>query len=413
MAAGTAKARIVLAGSLGEYLEGGGYWWNRLQYMLGLRQLGHTVHWLDLLPSTRDPARDRDRIRRTLMQLAQFGLAGAAIVLLHDSDSPDHYAEAFTLFNSTRDHFQRVVGRADVLWNLCGAAKEPLLSLFKRRALIDLDPGVFQVSGLTWDMGIEQHDVLFTVGMKMHDPDCQVPDLGVTWHPIKPNVFLPRWPSAPDPGPEAPFTSVTQWEWREMWHEGRILSRSKREAYLRVLDLPARTGLPCELAANFDPHDDTGDPQLLVAHGWRLNHPHMCARSPFAYRRYIESSRAELLCPKPIYADLKTGWFSDRSACYMATGRPVICHETGFSDRLPTGEGLLSFETLDEAAAAMEDVHAHFGRHSAAAREIAIEHFDSQRGLARMVEISLGAGGYSAASTSAAARSPERTAPSM
>src|SRR5436190_2516527 len=179
MAAGKAKARIVLAGSLGEYLEGGGYWWNRLQYPLGLRQLGHLAYWLDLLPSSGDPQRDRERVRRTLAQLAQFGLAASAIVLLHDSESPDHYAEGFTVFNATREQFHRVASSADVLWNLCGAAKQPLLSHFRRRALIDLDPGVFQVSGLTWDMGIGEHDVFFTAGQKMHDDDCEVPDLGV------------------------------------------------------------------------------------------------------------------------------------------------------------------------------------------------------------------------------------------
>jgi hypothetical protein len=417
MAARTATARVVLAGSLGEYVEGGGYWWNRLQYLLGLRQLGHEVYWLDLLASEGDPDQDRRRVRATLARLAQFGLGAVAIVLLHDSGSPDHYAETFTVFNATQERFRRIVRDADVLWNLCGAAKQPLLSLFRRRALIDLDPGVFQVSGLTWDMGISEHDVFFTAGTKMHDDDCEVPDLGVSWHPITPLVFLPRWPVAPAPGPGAPFTSVTQWEWREMWLDGRILSRSKREAYLRYLDLPRVTGLPCELAANIDPFDDTGDRDLLTSHGWRLVHPHERVATPFAYRRYIEDSTAELLCPKPIYVDLRTGWLSDRSACYLATGRPVICEDTGFSDHVPTGEGLLAFRDFDEAAAAMEDVHAHFPRHSTAAREFAAEHFDSRRRLAEMLEISLSSSptgaAYSAASTSAAARSPERTAPSM
>jgi hypothetical protein len=391
-AEGTAKARVVLAGSLGEYLEGGGYWWNRLQYLLGLRQLGHDVVWLDLLGSEGDPGQDRRRVDTLLARLAQFGLASTAIVLLHDSGSPDHVAESFTLFNATPERFRRIVRDADVLWNLCGAAKQPLLSMFKRRALIDLDPGVYQLSALTWDMGLSDHEVFFTVGTKMHDDDCEVPDLGVEWHPITPMVFLPRWSVAPDPGPDAPFTSITQWEWREMWLDGRILSRSKREAYLRYLDLPRETGLPCELAANFDPRDDTGDPELLRSHGWRLAHPHEQAGTPFAYRRYIEGSRAELLCPKPIYRDLNTGWLSDRSACYLATGRPVVCEDTGFSDRFPTGDGLLAFRDFDGAAAAMEDVHAHYPRHMAAARELATELFDSRRGLSAMLETSLSAG---------------------
>jgi hypothetical protein len=201
-----------------------------------------------------------------------------------------------------------------------------------------------------------------------------------------------------------------------MWLGDRVLSRSKRDAYLRYLDLPARTGLPFELAANIDPGDETGDRALLASHGWNWVHPHAKAGTPSAYRSYIAGSRAEFLCPKPIYAELRTGWFSDRSVCYLATGRPVVCEDTGFPERIPTGAGLFAFGDTEEAAAAVEDVHANYARHKAAARELAVELFDSRRRLAEMVEASLSAGpsrGQGAASTSEAARSPDRTAPSM
>jgi hypothetical protein len=258
--------------------------------------------------------------------------------------------------------------------------------------------------------------VFLTIGVKIHDPDSEVPTRGVDWQPMLPFVFLPEWGAQPDPGPRAPFTSLTQWEWREMWIGDRVLSRSKREAYLRFLDLPARTGVPFELAANIDPGDDTGDRELLASHGWNWVHPHEKAGTPDAYRSYITASRAEFLCPKPIYVDLRTGWFSDRSVCYLAIGRPVVCEDTGFSDRIPTGAGVFAFRDFDGAVAAVEEVDADYARHSAAARELAAELFDSRKRLAAMVEASFAApagGDQSRASTSDAARSPDRTAPSM
>jgi hypothetical protein len=381
-----ARARIVLTGSLAEYLEGGGYWWTRLQYLLGLKELGHDVFWLDLLQSSGDARVDQQLVEALLGRLERYGLREQAIVLLHDD--PDHAAESFTVYNASPARLREIARSADLLWNLCGAAKRPLLSLFRRRVLIDLDPGVFQVSGLTWDMGLADHEVFLTVGGKLGDEDCLVPDLGVRWQPVVPFVFLPAWERKPDPGPQAPFSSVTQWEWREMWLDGRVLSRSKREAYLRYLELPRRTGQRFELAANIDPEDDTGDRELLAANGWSLVHPHVIAAEPGSYRRYIQGSRAEFLCTKPIYRELVTGWFSDRSVCYLASGRPVLCEETGFSDHLPTGEGLFSFSSPDEAVALVAEVEGSYARQMSAARELAEAIFDSRRCLAKMLELS-------------------------
>jgi len=171
----------VIAGSLAEYLEGGGYWWHRLQYLLGLRDLGHEVFWIDLLPSSGDAASD-DRVVATLLgRMKEFDLAERVIVLLHDGSRPNHDVETFDVRNATEQRFDEVVRGADVLWNLCGAAKQPLLSRFARRVLIDLDPGVYQVSDLTWDMGLAHHEVLFTVGGKIHDQDSEVPTRDVEY----------------------------------------------------------------------------------------------------------------------------------------------------------------------------------------------------------------------------------------
>jgi hypothetical protein len=193
---------------------------------------------------------------------------------------------------------------------------------------------------------------------------------------------------APDPGPDAPFASVTQWTWEALYLGERRVSVSKRDAYLEYVEMPERAGRPFELAANIAPTDTTGDRAALRRHGWRLVHPHRVARSPAAYQRYIASTRGEFACPKPIHRELRTGWFSDRSACFLASGRPVVTEDTGFSERLPTGAGLLAFDDIVGAVAAVHEVDRDFGRHARAARALAADLLDSRRCLTAMLEAS-------------------------
>src|SRR5262249_12244454 len=150
-------------------------------------------------------------------------------------------------------------------------------------------------------------------------------------------------------------------------------------------ELPRRVGRPFRLAANIHPEDQTGDRELLNSRGWGLVHPHEVAGSPASYRDFIRKSRAELSCAKPIYSELKTGWFSDRSACYLASGRPVLAEDTGFGDHFPTGSGLVVFQNLEEAVAGVADIDANYARHSRAAREFAEEYLDSRRCLETML----------------------------
>ncbi len=144
-------------------------------------------------------------------------------------------------------------------------------------------------------------------------------------------------------------------------------------------------GRPFELAVNLHPHDRTGDRELLRAAGWRLVHPYRVAGTVSGYQRYLRRSRAELGCPKPIHRELRTGWFSDRSACYLASGRPVLIEDTGLSDHLPTGEGLLVFRDMAEAVAGVEEIDRNYARHQRAARRLAEDLLDSRRCLTAML----------------------------
>jgi len=237
-------------------------------------------------------------------------------------------------------------------------------------------------------MGLDAHDAFLTVGTNVHGPGCEVPTLGVSWHTFLPFVHRPMWSVTPDPGPAAPFTSVTQWKWEEVWLDGRAISVSKRDAYVAYLTLPRRAARVFELAINLDPHDRTGDHDRLVSNGWRIADPHVVAGSPSRYQQYLAASRAELACPKPIHRALRTGWFSDRSACYLGSGRPVVFEDTGLAGRLPTGCGLLLFRDEEEAAAAVAAVDRDWARHSRAARALAEEFLDARRCLPAMLEAS-------------------------
>ncbi|HWO41710.1 MAG TPA: hypothetical protein VNO43_07905 [Candidatus Eisenbacteria bacterium] len=378
---------IVLAdgGSLARYPQGGGHWTCFLQYLFGLHALGHQVFWLEVLESSGDGSQDRRRINAFFRRFRAYGFGDRCAVVLYDQALGEPALEHARVYGTSKGRIKEIARRADLLWDFACGLREPLLSLFRRRVLLDLDPGHLHVSALTCDLGIHEHDTFLSIGAKLHEPGCKVPTLGVQWHRFLPFVYLPMWTAAPDPGMAAPFSSVTHWTWEELELEGRVLSVSKRAAYLKYIDLPQRARRRFELAANIHPDDETGDRELLVSHGWELTHPYRVAGTPASYRRYIKRSRAEFQCPKPIHTQLNTGWFSDRSACYLASGRPVLAEDTGFTEYLPTGRGLLSFANLEQALAGVAEIDGNYARHMRAARELAEEYFDSRKWLPSML----------------------------
>lgn len=378
------KARIVLGNSsVVGYPEAGGHFSVFLQYLLGLLDLGHDAYWLEVFhPESEE--RNGPLTQRFFERLAHYGVADRGIVLEKTKDDVS-YVGPFRAHGRTIEEFMAIARSSDVLWNFANAISEPLLSLFKRRALIDIDPGVLQMCADTLDMGQHAHHVFFTVGQNVGKPECAVSTLNLDWHTFFPPVFLPIWMAVPDPGPRAPFTSVTQWSWGEIWAEPH-LSVSKRLAYLSYLDLPHRTGRPFQLAANIASGDKTGDRELLAAHGWQLVHAHEVAGSLESYQQFVRSSRAEFLCSKAIFRTLRTGWLSDRSACYLASGRPVLAEDTGLASHLPIGEGLLMFRDVEGAERGVIEIDAHYEQHSRAARRIAEEFLDSRRVLPRVLE---------------------------
>jgi hypothetical protein len=377
---------IVLASrSVASYPLGGGVWSWILQYPMGLRALGHNIFWLELMKSSGDRVRDGELAKNFLARIGPYGLAPHAAVLVFD-DIETQDLDRAVIYGRPKLTVFDIVRGADMLWNIASAVHPPLLARFRRKVLIDVDPGHLQILATEFEFGLKDHDVHLSVGANLPDPDCEVPTLGLTWRTFLPFVYLPMWEASPDPGPVAPFTSITQWTWEELSYQGRVLSASKRTAYMRYVDLPKRAGRPFALATNIGDTDPMHDREALATGGWRVVNPHETVPTPEDYREYLRTSRAEILCPKPIFREMNTGWFSDRSVCYMALGRPVLAEDTGFGQFVPTGRGVLDFRDLEEARAGVAEIDANYHLHSRWARELAEDLFSSDRQLTAMLD---------------------------
>jgi hypothetical protein len=375
------RLRIVVAGYV---VRGplGGMAWHHLQYMLGLARLGHHVTFVEdcgLPCSCYDPSRgvtDEDPtygLRFTDRIMRQLGLTRWAYYDAHRDRWHGPASEAVP----------RVRSDADVLLDL-GLVNppRPWASEIPLAITVDTDPVFNQIrhlSDLERRANADRYGVHFTFAERVGRPDAYLPDDGFDWKPTRQPVVLDAWPATPAP-PEAPFTTVMQWDsYPALEYAGRRFGM-KSDSFPPFFDLPERTRVPLELALGTPARSE------LEAAGWRLRNPLGPSADPWTYRRYIRHSRGEFSVAKHGYVVANTGWFSERSANYLASGRPVVAQDTGFSDVLPTGEGLLAFSTADEAAAALEVVAADLERHSRAGRELAREYFDSDEVLTRLLE---------------------------
>lgn len=362
---------VVIAAALAQRPNAGGHTWFALQYLLGFRALGWEVTLVDRL----DPGMPREGIGYLAATMERFGLADEWSVLLPDGESAGR----------SRSHVRRRLESSDLFLNVMGYLDdEELLGRAPLRVFLDIDPGFGQM----WrELGLADpfagHDRFVSVGLNVGSPGCGVPDCGLEWITTLPPVALDHWPAAAG---GTRFTSVATWRgpYGPVEFEGRTHGLRVHE-FRRFLFLPERLPAEFELALAID-RADAADIERLRGAGWRLVAPIEVAGDPDAYRRYVQGSAAELTVAKGMYVETESGWFSDRSACYLASGKPVVAQETGFSAHLPTGEGLLTFSDVEEAVEAVEGVRREHERHARAAREIAEEHFAAGRVLSRLVD---------------------------
>jgi hypothetical protein len=368
-------ARSVVIGSafVAKYPTGGGNFWIPLQYLLGLRDLGVDAHWLELVWNEGDAVRARGYVDSFLGQVREAGIADHVTVVYfpdHGRDAPPGRAEHVGLPPAALD----ARARDSVLLNIAHSVPRPLREHYGRTVLFDVDPGQFQVWAQRHELGVGSHDAYVTIGQNLGAADSPVPLGGVPWRRIWPAVHLPSWPDRRGT-PAQRWTTVTQW-WTDTWVvlDGEVLDGNKRTGFVQVIDLPRRTRASLELAANVHA-EEREDRALLVAHGWRLADPAQVAGTAGTFREYVQGSRGEFSCAKPTYVRTRPGWLSDRTVCYLASGRPCVLEDTGVAAHLPASPALRFFRSVDEAADALAAIEADYPAAAHAARVLAEEVF--------------------------------------
>jgi hypothetical protein len=370
------KPGVVVGGAVARRVEYGGHVWALLQWAMGLRSAGWQVLFLDRL----DPApalRASPRVERFVQVMKQFGFEGSFSLDLGPGEDP---------VGLPRPEVERVVRGADFLLNIMGYIDDPVVLAAARRSIfLDIDPGfpqMWQALGLC-DM-FAGHDRFATVGRNVGRADCAVPTCGLDWIPVSPPVVSELWPVVERRG--GSFTGVGSWRgpYDPVVYEGRTYGLRVHE-FRRFVSVPRTSGLPFEIALDIAP-EDSGDLERLQQGGWHVVDPSSVAATPSDYRRYVQESRSEFQVAKNIYVDTCSGWVSERTACYLASGRPALVQDTGLDGDITGKEGLVTFRSPEEAVDGARRVDADWSRHARAARSLAMEHFEARRVLQGLVD---------------------------
>jgi hypothetical protein len=385
------KPRIIVTGFVGLFPYGG-VAWDYLQYVVGLRALGWDAIYLEdtgVWPVYQHGDLDCSQtVGHVAATMERFGLAERWAYRDELSGG------CFGLSETALRDFCRT---ADAFLNVsCSARLREEYAAIPVRALVDTDPMFTQIqylSGKSLTGGpsgmralVENHTHRFTFGGNIGSPDCQIPTLGLKWHPTRPPVVLELWsvsdpPTAASPG----YSTVMNWSVvDDVTFEGDRWGQ-KSEEFMRFLQLPRRVPeIPLALAVGQTP--ETPFPVGAVGGaGWNVLDPAVCAYDASSYHGFIVASRGEFSVAKQTYVKANTGWFSCRSVCYLAAGRPVVTQDTTWSRLMPNGRGLLAFRDEETAVEALRRVEADPKLHARAARAIAEEHFDSRRVLGEML----------------------------
>ena len=358
--------------------------WHYLQYVLGLARLGHDVYYIEHSGSW-----PYNPLEKSIVGHCAYNVDYLARVM-----SRFGFAERWAYFSEVESRWfglsdrqrKEIAGTADVMINVSGALDRPEdYCDVPDLVYIDTDPVFAQLKLARNDPGfvrrVNTHDVHFTFG------ECvarTMPDTGHDWLPTRQPIVLSEWQNAQKP--REMYTTVMNWTSynSETW-DGRTYGQKDSE-FLRFLDLPRRSDKAQFEIAGAPGTSHPTPIEMLRCKGWRLADPLSVCYDFDSYRSYIQCSKGEWSVAKNAYVQGRSGWFSERSACYLAAGRPVILQDTGFSDVLPVGEGLIPFDTLEEAVAAVEQVQVDYPRHAAAAHSIAEAYFSSDTVLTSLLE---------------------------
>jgi hypothetical protein len=377
--------RIVVLGTLASSPYAGMAWMH-MQIVVGLRRLGHDVYYFETTCTW-----PYDPIRQSIVGDSEYALPYLARVA-ESFGLGDRWAYRRSYadkewFGLSRAKAEDLLAHADAVLNVAGAtplAKEGLK--VGRFVYFGTDPVYDEIAVAKEDEVvrwlIEEHDDFITYGENIGTPDCPIPPLPRLRSRTRQPVLLDLWQAGPPLREE--FTTVCNWKQvgHDIEYQGQTYYWSKHHEFLKFIDLLQQVDQPIELAMGPDPEVRC----MLEPKGWRLANAHTFTRDPWSYREYIWASRGEFTVAKDQNVRLRSGWFSERSACYLAAGRPVIAQDTGFGTVLPTGEGLFAFNTMEEIVVAFEAINADYERHSRAARAIAEQYFRAETVLAKVLD---------------------------
>ena len=349
-----------------------------LQYLRGLERLGHRVLFVEF--RQKEPTETRPAVLRYFHESITNWWHPERAALIIESPLK-------SLYGLEPQQVARVAREADALITLSAhyrAAPFPLVGDVRPRILVESDPGYTQLWAVEEGDPVKvfgEHDFYFTVGRNIGTPRCSLPTGGIAWRHTWNPVVLDMW-AGDRPVTRDRFTTVADWRgFGYLEFEGQVLG-PKAEEFRKFINLPRLAGEALEIAIRIDPDDP--DVPYLREHGWLLESTDVVA-DPGLYRDYVAGSYGEFSCAKGGYVGTRCGWFSDRSSYYLASGRPVVVQDTGFEGLAPTGKGLFSVRTPEEAAEAIRTIRRDYATHCAAARDIAREHFDSDVLLPRLL----------------------------
>jgi hypothetical protein len=390
----TSRLRIIVTGLVGLYPVGG-VAWDYLQYAIGLAKLGHDVYYHEDTWSwpyhpikkaqTSDGSYSAKYINDFFCRYAPNLSKRWHYLHLHEQS-----------FGMDRATFHEISKTADLFLNVSGACMIPNnLSPQCVKIFLDTDPGYNQIMLMErfawsenvgrWCESVASHDKFFTYAENIHSPDCIIPKIDFEWKTTRMPIVIGLWEhlSKLIPPKSAPWTTVMTWN----AFKGKLIYRgieykSKGSEFEKIMNLPQRINLPLKVAVG----GIKAPLERLAKNGWQVVDGPSTSATPGQYQQFILGSRGEISSAKNVYVALHTGWFSCRSACYLAAGRPLVLQDTGFSRILPVGEGILSFNTIEEAADAINEVEANYDRHTEAAREICEKHFNSDKVLTQLIE---------------------------
>jgi hypothetical protein len=376
----------IVSGALAnKYLKGGSTW-TRLSYALGLKKLGFQVCFVEQI--NRESCVDAvgaitsfaNCVNLAYFQriTEQFGLSDSAALVYEKGEQIQGLKWADLLDRA----------EADLLVNVSGhLTLEPLKRRPRCKVYVDQDPGFTQFWHAAGNAGsrLDGHDYYFTIGENVGTSACSIPTGGIRWRRTRQPVVLEHWPVSSE-GSRDRFTTVASW--RGPYgpiQQGDTTLGLKVHEFRKFIELPERSSQTFEIALDVHPADSK-DLTSLRRHGWQIVDPKKVASDPIEFRRYVQTSGAEFSVAQGVYVQTGSGWFSDRTVRYLASGKPALVQDTGFSRNYPVGEGLVAFRTLDDAVAGAERIVRDYDHHCRAARALAEDYFDSDKVLGRLIE---------------------------